>query len=230
MKYKLSIFFIFFFVLVLSNCISKISSNYKKEENSNNTLTLNLPNITVIDAKFPLSLTNIDLNVKNSANVSDKINTEIKNTIKQYYFNECSGDSLETYFSVKDTYINTIRAYDSLYTVYWVLLKHMPEEQVNSKVLFYDNTSNEFIDNVFNFNIHALYDYNNNKLNSSNLKEHFKINTPEIKTIDYNKDGKPDFEFTRLYHNGTANAIETTILKINDGIVDTVKFEQKQLK
>ena len=42
-------------------------------------------------------------------------------------------------------------------------------------------------------------------------------------------DSKNDFKSTRLYHNGTANAIETTVLKLTDTGIDTLNFTQRMI-
>ncbi len=129
-----------------------------------------------------------------------------------------------------DAYISAIRLYDSLQTIYIVLLKHYPTGAVNSKVLFYDNLKKEFSDNDFDFNLYALYDLDKGKLIPTNLKTELNITAPEIEITDYNKDGINDYKFTRLYHNGTTNAIETTVLKVSDGKVETLDFQQKWIE
>lgn len=183
--------------------------------------------ISAIDADFPLYLNEIVLeDNEETIQLNDGINSKIQQTIHEYYFRECSGDSLQTHFSLKDSYIQTIRLHDSLHTVFWVLLKH-PTGYVNSKVLFYDNLKKEFAPEAFDFNIFALYHFENGKFIPSNLKTAFKINTPEIELVDSNKDGINDFKFTRLYHNGTANSIQTTILTVKKAQIDTLDFDEK---
>lgn len=183
--------------------------------------------ISVIDSNFPLHLNKIVLkDNEQTIQLNDGINSKIKQTIHEYYFKECFGDSLQTYFSLKDIYIHTIRLHDSLQTLFLVLLKR-PTGYVNSKVLFYDNLKKEFSPEAFNFNIFALYDFENGKLIPSNLKTAFKIKTPEIELVDADKDGINDFKFTRLYHNGTANSIQTTILTVKNAQIDTLDFDEK---
>jgi hypothetical protein len=107
------------------------------------------------------------------------------------------------------------------------LLKHYPTGELNSRVLFYDNQKKEFANNVFDFNLWALYDFDNGKLKPSDLKNHSKINSPEIEVVDLNKDEINDYKFVRLWHNGTFNAIHTTILTVKNSKIDTLYFEEK---
>lgn len=111
-----------------------------------------------------------------------------------------------------------------------MLLKHYPTGVVNSKVLFYDNQKKEYADNVFDFNLWVLYDFDNGKLAPTKLKTKFEITVPEIEVVDFNKDGINDFKFVRLFHNGTINAIHSTILTIKDNKVDTLHFEEKPIR
>jgi hypothetical protein len=183
--------------------------------------------ITAIDLKYPLKIN--EVNFESSSNIihlNDGIISKIEQTVKSYYETECSIDNSHSY---EDTYINTIRLYDSVQTIYLVLLMHYPTGLVNSKVLFYDNQKNQFSDVVFDFNLHALYDFDNGKLRATNLKTGFKITSPEIELVDFNIHGVSDYKFTRLFHNGTFNSIHTTILTINNSAIDTLNFNEKIL-
>ena len=189
-----------------------------------------LAGITVIETKFPLRLEKINLNNKRDIlHQNDKIKNKIAGTVYSYYFNDCAGDSSETYFKIRDTYIGTLRLHDSIHTIFLVLLNHMPDEQVNGKVLFYNNQAKEFLSQLYDFNIHALYDFTKGKLKPSNLKEKYKINSPEIELLYDDKTKTNNYKFTKLYHNGTANAVETTILKIENNKIDTVAIKKKSI-
>lgn len=217
----------FLFFMTLISCSSKRTDKTK----INQVETVNSNGISVIDSEFPLRIGTIDFNDSTKIiQLNDKINSKLEQTINDYYFNACSGDSAETYFSIKDIYINTIRLRDSIFTVFVVLLKHMPDGLINSKILFYNNDCKQFIDKVIDFNIHALYYFKDGKLIPTNLKEQFKITTPEIELINDKQQGMNNFKFTRLYHNGTANAIETVILQVTDNKVDSLDFKQKWIQ
>ena len=190
--------------------------------------TLTLPEFSVIDTKFPLNLSELNLQTEEDLiQLNDGIVAKIEMTIYSFYLNECSGDSSETYFKLKDSFIGALRLQDKSWTIFVVLFKHLPGGQVNSKLLFYNNFSKYFIEKPLDFNIHALYDFENGKLKPSNLKNQLKINTPEIERVNCEADGESKFRLTRLYHNGTANAIETLVLKVADNNVDTVDFNRK---
>jgi hypothetical protein len=223
------------FLLILLLLTTLFSCSNRKLDNVKGKLTNDqeafaLPAIAAIDVNFPLSLEDIDLqDDKNGLHLNDGINSRIEETIKDYYFNECSGDSNEINFKVKAVYINTIRLHDSLHTIFLILLNHPTGGRVNSKVLIYNNETKDFADKTLDFNIHALYDFENGKLNPTNLKTAFEITTPEIEIVDFNKDGLNDYKFTRLLHNGTFNSIQTTIISVANNQIDTLYFKEKDL-
>lgn len=83
------------------------------------------------------------------------------------------------------------------------------------------------------FNIDALYDYKNGELIPSNLKKQFNITEPEIvfsTLTNWNTGAATSFKFTRLYHNGTANALETAIIECFENKLDTLYFNRKWLE
>lgn len=184
--------------------------------------------IGAIDAKFPLDLSMVDLNdEENFVHLNDGITTTIANTVKAYYEDDCLGDSLHTYM---DTYIGTLRLPDSLITTFVILLKHYPFEEVTSKVLFYDNTKKQFIGEPVDFKIYGLFEFENGQLKPTSFKIDFNIRGPEIQLTDFDNDGINDLKFTRLFHNGTYNAIHEAILIIKNSRVDTLHFEERSLE
>jgi hypothetical protein len=183
--------------------------------------------ITAINANLPLRLDEINLEDKNNTiHLNDGIVSKIEEVIKDYAKDFEFYDSTQTY---KDTYINTICLHDSLQTIYVVLLKHYPTGELNSRVLFYNNQKKEFVDKAFDFNLWILYNFDNGKLKPTDLKTHFKISTPEIDVVDFNKDKINDYKFVRLWHNGTFNAIHTTILNVRNSKIDTLHFDEKSI-
>jgi hypothetical protein len=193
----------------------------------------NVPNaekpfaITAIDAKFPLRLDKLKLESKNNTiHLNDGTVAKIEAAVKEYAKDFEFHGGFQTY---KNTYINTIRLKDSLRAIYLVLLMHYPTAEVNALALFHDDQNKTFADNGHECKIHALYEFDNGNLLPTNLKTEFHIISPEIETIDFDKDGMNDYKFTRLYHNGTANAIETTIIKVSDNKLDTLEFKRKWL-
>ena len=210
-------------MIILLTCLFSCSNRkVKNSDIQKNNSVLNY--ISVIDTKFPLRLNEINLQDKNNIiQLNDGIISKIEETIKEYA-NECDFyDSTQTY---KSTYINTIRLHDSLQTIFLILLKHYPTGYVNGKVLFYDNSDKEFADKVFDFNMWVLYHFEEGELKPTYLKTLFNITIPEIELVDYDKDGINDFKFTRLWHNGTSNAIHTTILTVRDKQLETLYFNE----
>lgn len=210
--------------------LSCSNNNEEKTENQNKSgiKAENSFHISAIDAKFPLRLGESDFNSDNKIiQLNDGIVSRIEEVVKAYANDLEFSDSSQTY---RDSYINTIQLHDSLTTIYLILLKHFPTNEINSKVLFYSNQKKQFADSSFGFNLYALYNIDDGKLKSSNLKSELKITSPEIELIDFNKDGVNDFKFTRLFHNGTFNAIRTTILTIKNLKVDTLYFKEKIIR
>jgi hypothetical protein len=192
---------------------------------------IQVPVIQAVDMHFPLFLENISTQKGKKLVALDSTKESwISKILVRFYYDECAGDSNETYFSVRDVYGGTLVFCDSLTTIYLLLLRQMPGEQLNSKLIFYNNTLNKFLDTVIDFNISALYNIGNGKFVPSNLKKQFKINTPEIQHVDYDNDKIYDYKLTRLFHNGTSNAIETFILKVNNDKIERLNFERKSLE
>jgi low affinity Fe/Cu permease len=209
-------------ILTVIQTVSFAQTANKKQNIQKNNNILNT--ISAIDAKFPLILNKINLQDKNNIiYLNDGINSKIRETIKEYANEIAFYDSTHTY---KNIYINTIRLCDSLQTIFVVLFKHYPTGYVNSKVLFYDNVKKEFADKTFDFNLWALYHFENGEFKPTNLKTDLKITTPEIELVDNDQDGINDFKFVRLWHNGTFNAIHTTILTIRNSQLETILFDE----
>jgi hypothetical protein len=217
-------------IISLITCTNRLSDVSKGVANDTRK-TWTLPVISAIDAKFPLSLKDINLHDNSTLVVmNDGITSRIQKTILDYYLNECAGDSSETNFTVKDTYINTIRLRDSLQTIFLVLLDHIPSGLLNGKLLFYDNMKKDFADKPLDFNLYALYSYENGILTTSNLKTELNITKPEIELVDFDKNGINDFKLNKLVHNGTLNATENLTVKISGHKIDTLDFKEEILK
>lgn len=183
--------------------------------------SITYPDIKVIQSDFPLNIKDVDFSDSSAfCEISDQKIAEIKKCIEKFYFEDCSGDSLETYFKLKDVYIGTIELIDSKFTIYTIILRR-PEGILTSKILFFNTENNRFEKVHYEFNIHAMYDYTSKGLEASNLKTMFLENIPEIKIVESDKMNK--FQFTRLYHNGTANAVETTLIEVNEDRIDTLE-------
>ncbi|MCL9805498.1 hypothetical protein NAT51_08190 [Flavobacterium amniphilum] len=205
----------------LLNCSGK-----QKEDAVSTPKTIKHDDITAIDAEFPLRLDRVNLqDNKHTFHLNDGIVSKIDETIRKNAEETGLHDNPETY---RKTYINTIQLQGKSHTVFVVLLKSYPiGEEVGAKVLFYDNQKKEFADKDFELKLFALYSYDNGKLKPTDLKTGLQITYPEIDITDFNKDGIQDFKFKRLYHNGTFNALHTTILAIKNKTIDTLYFCEK---
>lgn len=208
---------VIFIIIILSACFTrKAATTNKKVHDAKGPYM----GITAIEATFPLKITEINFDDKSKIiHLNDGIIATIDQTVKNYYNSECETDSLN---SVREAYINTILLKDSLQTLFLILVKHYPTGAINSKVLFYDNIEKKFVRQVFDFNLHALYEYNNGNLVPTNLKTELDITSPEIDLIDFNHDGVNEYRFKRLVHNGTFNSIQTTILTVKNSSIDTI--------
>jgi hypothetical protein len=180
----------------------------------------------IIDATFPFAITEMD--GKNAVRMNDGVQSEIEKILIDDFAEDFGNDSLaKATITYKDLYIKTVRLHDTQKTIFLVVMKGWPGNTVYSKALFYDNTTKEFAKDKLFFRLHALYDYTDGKLAPTNLKKTFLPDAPEIERTDFNKDGITDYKFTRLFHNGTANAIETIILNVKNNTLDTLYFNQK---
>ncbi|MDF2456470.1 MAG: hypothetical protein K0R51_2463 [Cytophagaceae bacterium] len=185
------------------------------------------PSLSVIQASFPLRLHEINLEeATNTVQVNDGIVLKLEETFQEYTKSIEFSDSSQ---NIKDLYINTLQLQDSLHTLFVMLLKAYPTGELNSKVLFYDNQKKAFIGEALDFKLYALYDLLDGTLIPTTLKKDFNITSPEIESLDFNKDGKNDYQFKRLWHNGTFNAMHTTILTVNNSTSDTLYFCEKGL-
>lgn len=75
-----------------------------------------------------------------------------------------------------------------------------------------------------------MYNEKDRKLKPTNLKEHFLIDIPEIELVDFDNDKFADFKLKRLYHNGTANAIEEMIIEVHQDKADTLKYVREWMQ
>lgn len=227
MKIKISI--IFLFITIAFSCQDKIKKEEifnKKAEKVDKKDNLEMPHIEVITTELPLKLDKVNFEDNDLIQqISDGKMSVIENEIKKYYFEECNGYD-ESPYSIKDIYLKTIQVNNSSNQIlFWVILKHI-SGKINSKILFFDQTKKEFSKHVHNFNIHALYYEKDRKLKATNLKELLKLDFPEIELVDFDRDEFTDFKLKRLYHNGTANAIEEIIIEINNN-ADTLSFKKE---
>ncbi len=207
--------------ILFSSCSGSQTNDMSLKENIK-------PSLGVIQVSFPLRLD--ELNVEDTSHniqlTDERIVFKLEETLHEYIKDIEFSDPSQ---NARDLYINTIQLHDSLHSIFVMLLKNYPTGEINTKVLFYDNEKKEFVKGVFEFKLHALYDLVNGKLTPTNLRTEFNIRSPEIEQVDYNKDGKVDYKFKRLWHNGTFNALHTIIVTVNPSGLDTLYFCEEGL-
>jgi hypothetical protein len=126
----------------------------------------------------------------------------------------------------RDTYFNTVQLNDGEFSYYLIIIKQATG-MVNSILLKADNKSQVFYPGDIEFKLHAMYDISDSSLKPSNLMDLFKITSAEIDTLTLN--GSKCLKLTRLYHNGTENKLETTIVKWTSDKIDTLDTKSKWL-
>lgn len=234
MKIKLSITLLI--ITFIFSCQERIEKevifeqkpNIKKINSKND--NFKIPHVEVITAELPIKLNLIDFeDIDLVQQISDGKINRIKKEIKDYYLEDCSRGE-ESPYAMKDIYLKTIQINNTSNSIlYWIILKHV-SNNINSKILFFDNTTKEFSEYVHDLNIHALYNEDNKRLSPTNLKEKFRLDFPEIELIDFDKDEFADFKLSRLYHNGTANAIEEMVIEVSHFKADTLKFTRDWIR
>lgn len=206
-----------FLLLTLSLFLAIACTNQEVQEVVNNatpSLHLKIPNINVIPYDLPLQLNQINLNDnQNKVEISDQKVAFIEDIVKDYYYNECNGDPKQIYVKIKDTYVGTLWAVDTLTSVFYIILQQ-PSGVLDAKIAFYDNVSNQPFPTIIDHNIHTMYRLKEGHLLSSNLKKEYLAHTPLIEPIDYNQDGINDFKITSLLHSGTKPYIKTQIFDV----------------
>ncbi len=199
----------------------------------NRSINSSIPHVEVLNLDLPIKLDEINFQDENLVEqISYGKMAGIEKVIRNYYFEDCHGDEKETDFSMDNIYFKTIKFQHQEKILFWVILIHYPTGKVNSKLLFFNQRKFDFVDHSIDFNLHAMYDFEKNNLTPSNLKTQFKIKIPEIELIDFDKNGEMDYKLTRLYHNGTSNAIEETILNfdLEKNKIDSLYFNRKWIK
>jgi hypothetical protein len=172
------------------------------------------PEPLIIKAAYPFTFKKA--NIKDSPNfisLNDGSNAKIKEAVQE----ACNGAPYS-----QGQHIATFQLRDSHYTLYAVTATGGPTGEPSAQVLFYNNITNTFLPGSYQYKLFANYNFANSRFEPSGLRKHYKINGPDIEKLDYNHDGITDYKFTRLWHNGTFNALSTTVLSAAKGQIDTL--------
>ena len=193
---KLKIVILFLYLLFFSSIFAQNSGSY----------TFHFPDIKVIIAESPVSLSNINFIEAKRENAPPKVNNRIKRMLLNHYFD--SGlDSNESIIKVSDIYFNTVKVSFGSNSFFIVIFKGPP--LLTSKIFTYNEQLDSVLETEIDYKIHAMYDINDSGiLTDSNLKKAFKMIAPDIELTD------SGFKLRRLYHNGTINTTETSVYKI----------------
>jgi hypothetical protein len=193
---------------------------------SDKKLKLVLPDITVVTASLPLNPDKINFSSKKET--SKAIKEKIENVVTAFYFNDCIGDSTETYCTIRNVYFNTIEFSSKDLTFYLVILDQIGGWGLQGRLICYNHLTKMFYPDILQINLRNLYDFDENHLSiiQSNLREIFDLQAPVIEKIA-SLDSSDIFRVNELYHNGTSNAIETTMIKFRkDYRTDTLDSKQ----
>lgn len=177
---------------------------------------------------YPLFLEEVDFNDSSQMTSSGQFMTEerIHQVISDFYFNDLGLDSAESFVKLKDLYLGTIRYHNRINEMYMVFLQ-TPQGILTSRLLF-ENVHRSENKAILEFNINTMYDFQDGKFTRSNLMDHFNIKEPIVVfTSRWKRGPATAVKLSRLWHNGTANALETTILGIDSTDVDTLSFDRK---
>ena len=204
-----------FCLLLLMSLVSGCHRhNGKKEEFPQGEAGPAPPIFLALNEHFPLTLSKIDL--------SHGHYTQIPMDDVYGIFKLIDDED-----STSDRFFNAIQISEGDNTFYMFILTNRTGG-LYSRIFRKSNQTKKLFPQKINFNIHAMYEIVDSQLRPSNLKLLFKMNSPDLEMV--NVAGTRCLKLTRLNHNGTFNAIETTILKWNPDKIDTVEFRQKILQ
>ena len=173
--------------------------------------TFHFPEIKVVSAESPVTLSQVNFTGSNSENPPARVNNRIKRIILNNYF-DSGFDSSESLIKISDVYFNTVRINSGDYSYYIVIFKE--PQPVRATIFAYNNKLDSVLETEIDYKIHAMYDINDNNLTDSNLKKEFNITYPDIELVNTDSNGTGRLKIQRLFHNGTINAKETSIYKI----------------
>lgn len=153
----------------------------------------------------------------------------VKEVLTNFYFDELKGDKEETSFKLKDLYVGTIRYHNRINEMYLIILR-FPDGKLTCKLIF-ENVDPSTNASVLDFPIDDMYEYQDGNFVRSELLNKLDIQEPIVVFVTRKKLGAATaVKLTRLGRNGTANALETTVLAIESTHVDTLSHERKSLE
>ncbi len=140
--------------------------------------------------------------------------------VEDFYFNQCAGDSSETFCRLADALLYTMKLRGRASEYYLKVVQHVPQGFVTGRLINWDPREERIIAGPADVRFSGMYNVRNGGLQPSNLKKQFKITGPELMIMDTL--GREAVIVRRLWHNGTFNSIERSVLCLDSGRVDTL--------
>jgi hypothetical protein len=196
-----------------------IVSCTQKQEKVAGTHELSRPTIRVIEASFPLYLDSV-LVTRTGTSPSPKLDRALQGVVEDFYFNQCAGDSSETFCRLADALLFTVKLPGRTSDYYLLIVQHVPQGFVTGRLISWDQREERIIAGTADVRFAGMYNVRNGELQRSNLKKLFKITGPELELMDTL--GREAIIVRRLWHNGTFNSMERTALSFDQGRLDTL--------
>ena len=204
--------------LWFASCVNETTSSQIAEETS----------VYVLNCELPLYLGRVNLeDTQNIEKLSGPIASRIRLEIEQF---GGQFEFLDSTQKAESLLLKTLKLDNKEFSVFLMLFKYYTTDRLYSRAVFYQKETGRIIEDTFDFKIFALYNLEGFELVPTNLKTKLQIDSPELELYDLNEDGQMDIRFTRLYHNGTYNALQTTVLSINNNRIDTLATDHKPFK
>jgi len=191
----------------------------QKPEMVAGTYEMSRPNIRVIEAAFPLYLDSV-LDPQAGTMPSPKLERAIHGVVEDFYFNQCVGDSSETWCRLADALWYTVKLRGRESEYYLMVVQHVPQGFVSGRLINWEPREERSIAGPADVRFSGMYNVRNGELQQSNLKKQFKITGPELEIMDTL--GREAIIVRRLWHNGTFNSMERTALSFDQGRLDTL--------
>lgn len=203
-----------------------IGSCTQKPGKVTETRELSRPTIRIIEASFPLYLDSV-LVTEAGTSPSPKLDRALQGLVEDFYFNQCAGDSNETFSRMTDTHLFTVKMHGHESDYYLMVMQQVPQSFVTGRLIKWDQREERITSGPIDVPLSAMYEVQHGRLQPSNLKTQFKIIGPELEIKDTL--GQESVVVQRLWHNGTFNSNERTVLGFDQDKVDTLYSSRRPI-
>jgi hypothetical protein len=176
------------------------------------------PVIRIVDSSFPLDLDSVRTDT--ASRPSEKLDKALQGVVADFYFNECRGDSNETYFRMADVPQFALELPGRSGVYYLLVMKGLPVGYATSRLVKWDPREERIMAGPAEVRLLASYDVRDGELEPTKLKELFENSAVELRLLDTL--GQEAVVVKRFWHNGTFNAMERMVLGFDDGRIDTL--------